>query len=233
MGRLLAVGAILLHTEPPEPHSNLAVEGARTTAAMAAGRRRGAEGQRRRPDHLLRSAGTDLGHLMTRGADFLTGGTGYIGAAVLDALTRAGHHVDALVRNSRNAAQVQKREALARAGRAWRSGLVCRRGRGSRRHHSYGVRDGPRGPQLDNGRSTRYHRAAAQSKPLVSSSTHPASGCSVTPLRRPTRRRPESRSSVRLAPATKRVLDRGDPRRTTVVRPASFTAAPAGLSATC
>jgi hypothetical protein len=37
-GRLLAVGAILLHTEPPEPHSNLVVEGARTTAAMAAGR---------------------------------------------------------------------------------------------------------------------------------------------------------------------------------------------------
>ena len=37
-GRLLAVGAILLHTEPVEPHSNLTVEGARTTAAMAAGR---------------------------------------------------------------------------------------------------------------------------------------------------------------------------------------------------
>ena len=37
-GNLLAVGAILLHTEPPEPHSSLAVEGARTTAAMAAGR---------------------------------------------------------------------------------------------------------------------------------------------------------------------------------------------------
>jgi hypothetical protein len=37
-GRLLAVGAILLHPEPPEPHSSLAVEGARTTAAMAAGR---------------------------------------------------------------------------------------------------------------------------------------------------------------------------------------------------
>jgi hypothetical protein len=36
-GRLLAVGAILLHTEPPEPHSTLAVEGARTTAAMTAG----------------------------------------------------------------------------------------------------------------------------------------------------------------------------------------------------
>jgi hypothetical protein len=37
-GRLLAVGAILLHPEPLEPHSNLVVEGARTTAAMAAGR---------------------------------------------------------------------------------------------------------------------------------------------------------------------------------------------------
>ena len=37
-GRLLAVGAILLHPEPVEPHSSLAVEGARTTAAMAAGR---------------------------------------------------------------------------------------------------------------------------------------------------------------------------------------------------
>jgi len=37
-GRLLAVGAILLHSEPPEPHSTLAVEGARTTAAMAAAR---------------------------------------------------------------------------------------------------------------------------------------------------------------------------------------------------
>ncbi len=37
-GRLLALGAILLHPEPPEPHSTLAVEGARTTAAMAAGR---------------------------------------------------------------------------------------------------------------------------------------------------------------------------------------------------
>lgn len=37
-GRILAVGAILLHPEPVEPHSSLAVEGARTTAAMAAGR---------------------------------------------------------------------------------------------------------------------------------------------------------------------------------------------------
>ena len=42
---------------------------------------------------------------------FLTGGTGYIGSAVLDALARAGHRVDALVRNSEKAAQVQARGA--------------------------------------------------------------------------------------------------------------------------
>lgn len=42
---------------------------------------------------------------------FLTGGTGYVGSAVLDALVRAGHQVDALVRNSEKAAQVQSRGA--------------------------------------------------------------------------------------------------------------------------
>jgi nucleoside-diphosphate-sugar epimerase len=42
---------------------------------------------------------------------FLTGGTGYIGSAVLDALVRAGHHVDALVRNREKAAEVQVRGA--------------------------------------------------------------------------------------------------------------------------
>jgi nucleoside-diphosphate-sugar epimerase len=41
----------------------------------------------------------------------LTGGTGYIGSAVLDALVRAGHHVDALVRNREKAAEVQVRGA--------------------------------------------------------------------------------------------------------------------------
>ncbi len=42
---------------------------------------------------------------------FLTGGSGYIGSAVLDAFVRAGHQVDALVRNSEKAALVQSRGA--------------------------------------------------------------------------------------------------------------------------
>ena len=40
---------------------------------------------------------------------FLTGGSGYIGSAVLDAFVRAGHTVDTLVRNSEKAALVQAR----------------------------------------------------------------------------------------------------------------------------
>ena len=40
---------------------------------------------------------------------FMTGGTGYLGSAVLDAFVRADHHVDALVRNSEKAAEVQNR----------------------------------------------------------------------------------------------------------------------------
>ncbi len=42
---------------------------------------------------------------------FLTGGTGYVGSAVLDALVRGGHTVDALVRHSLGAAIVQARGA--------------------------------------------------------------------------------------------------------------------------
>lgn len=42
---------------------------------------------------------------------FLTGGTGYIGAAVLDALVRAGHHVTALVRDHEKAEHVAGRGA--------------------------------------------------------------------------------------------------------------------------
>jgi nucleoside-diphosphate-sugar epimerase len=42
---------------------------------------------------------------------FLTGATGYIGSAVLDALVRAGHEVTALVRDNEKAARVAERGA--------------------------------------------------------------------------------------------------------------------------
>jgi nucleoside-diphosphate-sugar epimerase len=46
----------------------------------------------------------------------LTGGTGYIGSAVLDALTGAGHEVVAVVRNARAAERVASRGATALEG---------------------------------------------------------------------------------------------------------------------
>ena len=42
---------------------------------------------------------------------FLTGGTGYIGSAVLDSLLRAGHTVDVLVRNREKASTIEARGA--------------------------------------------------------------------------------------------------------------------------
>jgi nucleoside-diphosphate-sugar epimerase len=47
---------------------------------------------------------------------FLTGATGYIGAAVLDALVRGGHDVTALVRDNEKARRVTKRGAHAVIG---------------------------------------------------------------------------------------------------------------------
>ena len=47
---------------------------------------------------------------------FLTGGTGYIGSAVLDALVRAGHRVTALARDSEKAERLENRGAIAVMG---------------------------------------------------------------------------------------------------------------------
>ena len=74
---------------------------------------------------------------------FLTGGTGYVGSAVLESLVRGGHHVDALVRNSEGAARVQARGAHARARRPHAAGVVARRRRGGRRRDSRGGAAGP------------------------------------------------------------------------------------------
>ena len=48
---------------------------------------------------------------------FLTGGTGYIGSAVLDAFVKAGHHVTALVRTPEGAERVETRGARPHPGR--------------------------------------------------------------------------------------------------------------------
>jgi nucleoside-diphosphate-sugar epimerase len=47
---------------------------------------------------------------------FLTGGTGYIGSAVLDALTRAGHDVTALIRGTANVGRLGSRGVTPMSG---------------------------------------------------------------------------------------------------------------------
>lgn len=62
---------------------------------------------------------------------FLTGGTGYLGAAILDALIKHGHHVTALVRDPEKAARLDARAAtpilgeLARPARYLAAAAAC------------------------------------------------------------------------------------------------------------
>jgi nucleoside-diphosphate-sugar epimerase len=95
---------------------------------------------------------------------FLTGGTGYIGAAVLDALTRAGHRVHALVRNSHNAAHVQKRGATPVHGELGDPASYADAGAAADGIIHTAFEYSARGPQLDKTAVDALLTAAAQSK---------------------------------------------------------------------
>ena len=80
---------------------------------------------------------------------FLTGGTGYVGSAVLESLARGGHQVDALVRNSEGAAKVQARGATPVLGdllqpSSWRDAAAAADGSIHAAAHS-----GPKGREAD------------------------------------------------------------------------------------
>ena len=52
---------------------------------------------------------------------FLTGATGYIGSAVLDAVVRAGHEVTALVRDPEKREHIQQRGVHGVVGEIWKN----------------------------------------------------------------------------------------------------------------
>jgi nucleoside-diphosphate-sugar epimerase len=81
---------------------------------------------------------------------FLTGATGYIGSAVLDALVRSGHDVTALVRNSEKARGVAKRGAHPVVGDLSEpeSYSASADGHDGYVHTAYDARSG-RGPAID------------------------------------------------------------------------------------
>jgi nucleoside-diphosphate-sugar epimerase len=79
----------------------------------------------------------------------LTGGTGYIGSAVLDSLVRAGHHVDALVRNREKATDVQSRGAHPVVGDLGRPDTYAAVAAAADGAIHTAIDDSPRGPALD------------------------------------------------------------------------------------
>jgi nucleoside-diphosphate-sugar epimerase len=80
---------------------------------------------------------------------FLTGGTGYVGSAILDALVRAGHHVDALVRNGEKAASVQARGAHPVIGDVGHPASYAGVAAAADGVIHAAIEYSPRGPQLD------------------------------------------------------------------------------------
>jgi nucleoside-diphosphate-sugar epimerase len=80
---------------------------------------------------------------------FLTGGTGYIGSAILDALVRAGHHVDALVRHGEKAAVVKARGARPILGELSDPASYAAAARSADGVIHAAIEDSPRAAQLD------------------------------------------------------------------------------------
>jgi nucleoside-diphosphate-sugar epimerase len=104
---------------------------------------------------------------------FLTGATGYIGAAVLDALVRGGHDVTALVRNSEKARRVAKRGAHPIVGDLAdpESYRAVADGQDGYIHAAYDARSG-RGPAID--RVVLDTLLAAAKRPRTSGALVPA-----------------------------------------------------------
>jgi nucleoside-diphosphate-sugar epimerase len=104
---------------------------------------------------------------------FLTGGTGYVGGAVLDALVRAGHDVTALVRDKDKARRVAKRGAHPVIGNlaepeSFRSSAEAQDGYV---HTAYDGRSG-RGPDIE--RAALEMIVLAAKRPRTAGSAAPA-----------------------------------------------------------
>ena len=156
---------------------------------------------------------------------FLTGATGYIGSAVMDALLRSGHEVTALVRDPEKAERVSGRGVHPIIGELVEAGVVrgrcrrrrCNRSRGARRleAHAEGRSAGDRHAARGRGTSRRRWRHPR------AWSTPPVPGCSE---RRRTRRKTTPVNPIPLVawrPDHERlVLDAGNAGvRTVVIRP--------------
>jgi nucleoside-diphosphate-sugar epimerase len=173
---------------------------------------------------------------------FLTGGTGYVGGAILDALLRSGHDVTALVRNNEKARSVAKRGGHPVVGNlaepeSFRGAAEAQDGY---IHAAYDARSG-RGPAIDQAALETIVAAAKRPRTAGSNATAKrfiiyTSGCgsSVGNRSRPTSpRRSIDRAGVVPAGARTARPRRGQRFAAHVVcGPASSTAAATAWSAT-
>lgn len=150
---------------------------------------------------------------------FLTGGTGYIGAAVLDAFVRAGHHVDALVRHGGQAKEVEAHGAHAIVGdlaeaKSYSDALALADGA---IHAAF--ESSARGPQVD---AAALDALLGVPEPsgrfLIYTSGVWVLGSSSAPLDEESPLEPAELTAWRV-PHERRVLDASSGLRTAVVRP--------------
>jgi nucleoside-diphosphate-sugar epimerase len=150
---------------------------------------------------------------------FLTGATGYIGSAVLYALVRGGHEVDALVRNREKAAQVQSRGAHPVLGDLSQPVSYAAAVAGADGAIHTALENGPRNAALD---QTAIDTILAALKPqgrfFIYTSGVWVLGPSPAPSDETTPVNPIAQSAWR-APHEHRVLAADDGIRTIVVRP--------------
>jgi nucleoside-diphosphate-sugar epimerase len=151
---------------------------------------------------------------------FLTGGTGYIGSAVLDALVRAGHRVDVLVRNTEKAAQVHARGAHPVMGELAKSANYANLAAAADGIIHAALEYTPRGPEIDRqALATFLAPVPGRQRFLIYTSGIWVLGPCPTPADESAPVNPIAQSAWR-APHERLVLDgAGDGLRTVVVRP--------------
>lgn len=153
---------------------------------------------------------------------FLTGATGHIGSAVMDAFLRAGHRVDALARNTHKAAQLEGRGAHPVLGDLGQPAAYADAARSADGIIHAAFEYSPRGAHVDAAALDALLTAAAASKSvrfLVYTSGVWVLGNSPTPADESAPVNPIELSAWRPA-HERRVLDSASDRlRTIVIRP--------------
>jgi nucleoside-diphosphate-sugar epimerase len=151
---------------------------------------------------------------------FLTGGAGYLGSAVLDALVRGGHHVDALVRNSERAAFVRARGGHPFVGDLAEASTYSHVAAGADGAIHAALEYSPRGPRVDAvAIETLLASLAGRQRFFIYTSGVWVLGPCPTPVDESAPVNPVAQSAWR-APHEHRVLEAaGTGLRTIVVRP--------------